>query len=306
MHHARCHPSCKLIYAAYLGAKVRQMQYPNEKLIITLGYMNNQSIILPEFVEKTLLTEELYTKTSWTKHINWVDQLCALVNLCPVAGGAIAAEIQTIVNSTNSYKAAEFLRKFTAFIYALDGLSDEDRIKFIRELEEKAEDGSGNVILNIVDSLDNINKQKILANLVKAKGTQQISISDFFRLHSALVRIPYVDLGQLPMYEEPYYDNEGDTELLFSTGVLRPAAFSANEGDSYVLSPLGVKLVKYGMLLEVGIPLIKGASTGIEWEEIGEEDIDEMFENVPKKHEQSTTNHGKRDNDALQEQETIA
>lgn len=29
-------------------------------------------------------------------------------------------------------------------------------------------------------------------------------------------------------------------------------------------------------------------------------------EQMPKKHEQSTTNHGKRDTDALQEQETIA
>lgn len=54
--------------------------------------------------------------------------------------------------------------------------------------------------------LDNINKQKNLANLTKARINGQISIEDFFRLSNMLERIPYVDLESLHNYIENYYD----------------------------------------------------------------------------------------------------
>lgn len=111
--------------------------------------------------------------------------------------------------------------------------------------------------------------KKILANLVIAKGEGKIIIEDFFRLESVLQRIPYVDLEQLPLYQTEYYDDNGDSELLYSTGVLRPAMYH-QDGDKYVLSPLGVNLMKYGLRLSVEIPQVKGTYTGIGWEEIGE------------------------------------
>ena len=43
-------------------------------------------------------------------------------------------------------------------------------MRFLKELEESAQDTSGNIMLSIIDRLDNIHKQKILANLVMAKG----------------------------------------------------------------------------------------------------------------------------------------
>lgn len=261
--------------------------------------MKKEDIQLPVIVEKTLLSPNLSKKTSLNKSVNWVDQLCAVVNLIPVAGGALAAEIKAVTDTAANYKTSEFLRKFTAFIFALDELNDDERIEFVKEVEEKAQDASGNVMLNMVDSLDNINKQTILANLVKARGAKKISIEDFFRLHSALVRIPYVDLSLLAKYEEPYYDEDGDTELLFSTGVLRPAAFDSHEGDSYVLSPLGVKLVQFGMQAEVGVPLIKGASAGLEWREIGEDEISEMIDKTVDKREYEKSDRAMFDYDAL-------
>ena len=71
------------------------------------------------------------------------------------------------------------------------------------------------------------------------------------------------------MYQTEYYDDNGDSELLYSTGVLRPAMYH-QDGDKYVLSPLGVNLMKYGLRLSVEIPQVKGTYTGIRWEEIGE------------------------------------
>lgn len=229
----------------------------------------DKNSILSDVIQQTLLIPNLAKERPWCQHVNWIDQLCATINLIPGIGGTLAGEIKAITDISANYKASEFLRKFVAFIYGLDNFKDEERISFLKELEEAAQDSSGNVMLSIIDRLDNINKQKILANLVKAKGERNITIDDFFRLESVLERIPYVDLKQLPLYQTEYYDEGGDTELLYSTGVLRPARYH-QDGDKYVLSPLGVNLLRWGLWISVETPQIKGTSAGIEWEEIGD------------------------------------
>lgn len=225
--------------------------------------------ILSDVIQQTLLVPDLAVKRPWNKHVNWIDQLCATVNLIPGIGGALAGEIKAITDIAANYKASEFMRKFIAFIYELDDFDDKERLSFLNELEDAAQDSSGNVLLYIIDRLDNINKQKILANLVRTKAAGKITIEEFFRLESVLERIPYVDLKQLPLYQTEYYDEGGDTELLYSTGVLRPARYHQN-GDKYVLSPLGVNLLRWGLWLPIEPPQIKGTSTGIEWEELGD------------------------------------
>lgn len=181
----------------------------------------------------------------------------------------MSTEINTILDSTSNYKAYEFFRKFTLFIYSLDDdITEEEKHKFLNDLEKTGNDSSGNIILSIIDKLDNINKQIILANLVRSRASGLITIDDFFRLSSVLERIPYVDLKHLPRYQEEYYENDGDTELLYSTGVLRPSQYNS-EGDKYILSPLGVKLMKYGIGIHVDIPLsVKGVSTEVTFNEI--------------------------------------
>ncbi len=228
--------------------------------------MDENKIILSDIVQRILLIPNLAIKKPWHEHINWIDQLCAVVNLIPCIGSAVAGEIKSITDVSANYQAAEFLRKFITFIYELGDFGDNERIKFLKELEETAQDASGNVMLSIIDKLDSIHKQKILANLVRAKGEGKITIEEFFRLESVLQRIPYVDIKQLPLYQTEYYDDNGDSELLHSTGVLRPAMYH-QDGDKYVLSPLGVNLMKYGLLLSVEIPQIKGTSMGLSWTE---------------------------------------
>lgn len=231
--------------------------------------MENEEFILSDLVQQTLLVPNLAAENPWHKHVNWIDQLCAAVNLIPFIGGALASEVKSITSTVANYQASEFLRKFTAFIYELGDLGDNERIEFLKELEEKAQDASGNVMLSIIDRLDNIHKQKILANLVRAKGNGNITIEEFFRLESVLQRIPYVDFEQLPLYQTEYYDENGDSELLYSTGVLRPAVYRS-DGDKYILSPLGVNLLKWGLNYSIDIPRIKGTSTGLQWEDMDE------------------------------------
>lgn len=215
---------------------------------------------LDKIVRDVILVPELDKKQPWHEHTDWVGQICAIVNLIPVCGGAIAQEIQSTINVISNYKATEFLRKLTCFVCNLGEMSDEQRQQFVDEIEQAAEDSAGNVILGIIDRLDSIHKQRILANLVKAKGLGSISVQDFFRLSSALERIPYVDIEQLPNYCKDYYDPNGDTELLFASGVLVQTLADV-DGNEYRLSALGVKLMTFGLQINVEIEEIKGTRT---------------------------------------------
>lgn len=212
---------------------------------------------LDKLVRDVILVPDLDKKQPWQAHTDWIGQICAIVNLIPVCGGAIAQEIQSTINAVSNYKAAEFLRKLTCFVCNLGEMSDEQRQQFVDEIEQAAEDSAGNVILGIVDRLDSIHKQKILANLVKAKSLGFIPVQDFFRLSSALERIPYVDIELLPNYCTDYYDPNGDTELLFASGVLIQT-FADIEGNKYRLSTLGIKLMTYGLLVRVEVEEAKG------------------------------------------------
>lgn len=243
--------------------------------------MEEGNLNIAELIKQTLSVSNLAEKKPWHEHVDWKDQLCSVVNLIPLVGGFFAAEIKNVDNIISNYRASEFLRKFTRFILELDDFNDEERCKFMQEIESAAGDTSGNVMLSIIDGMDNINKQKVLANLVKAKGNGDISIEDFFRLESVLRRIPYVDLQQLENYQSEYYDEYGDTELLNSTGVLRPAKYNV-EGDKYVLSPLGVSLLKWGLGVSVCLPNISGTAT-VEvpsTEPIPDSEIDKIFEDA--------------------------
>ena len=96
-----------------------------------------------------------------------------------------------------------------------------------------------------------------------AKINGLISIDDYFRLSSVLARIPYTDLDNLVLYQNEYYDEDGDTELLYSTGVLRMAKIS-EEGDKYILSPLGEKFIKYVLDNNVNVKHVTGTKTEIQ------------------------------------------
>ena len=244
--------------------------------------MKKDNFHFSEIVEQTLSIPELSRNNDWKKQINWKDQLCAILNLIPYAVGFIAGEVKAITESVQNYKATEFFRKFVTFIYNLEDFSYEQRKEFIDEVKNKAQDDFGNVLMSMIDRLDNINKQQILANLVGAKVNGKITIEDFFRLQSVLERIPYLDLDKLHQYQKEYYDTEGDTELLFATGVLRAARYH-EDGDLYVLSPLGVNMLKWGMKMDVETPLIKGAATGPSWEDVADvPNFNEMKEVINK------------------------
>ena len=75
-----------------------------------------------------------------------------------------------------------FFVKYTAFILGVVDTTEKEREKFAEEISKKANDAAGNVIAGMVDRLDNINKEVILANLTMARIDDKISIENFFSL----------------------------------------------------------------------------------------------------------------------------
>lgn len=200
------------------------------------------------------------------------DILVSSFNLIPNVGGMIAGVIQSI----QSYRELELFRKLLLFIYEIKDTSEKDRSKFVDEIEAIAHDYSGSILTGMIDRIDNINKSVILANLVKNKILGNISIEDFFRLSSMTERIPYVDLINLPKYQVDYYDESGDTELLFATGVLTQTVIDANDNGKYRLSILGQKLLEYGMGMKLEVE--RNAGTVFSLNTATTEDINRIFE----------------------------
>lgn len=239
--------------------------------------MNDLSVVVKDVLESTDL-----------KNINKVDlkniskdALIGAINCLPIVGGVIASYLQIAKNNRETYLELDFYRKLLALIYEIQDLQPKDIKCFMDDVEKNANDFSGNVITNLVNRTDNINKARVLANLIKSRVKGDISIHDFFRLSSVLERIPYVDLNRLDQYKKPYYDDSGDTELLYATGALKLNTIDADNENLYILSELGRKLLVFGMhhFLDVenkGGTNINGMITSSET--ITGSDIDQMFD----------------------------
>ena len=238
-----------------------------QKTIDSINAMTTDS--LAKVVANSLETPDLNSFKKANSSF-WKGQLKAFVSVIPVVGGVVAEELQQLYD----YKDDEFFRKFTRYLLGMANTTKEERLKFADDIQKKAEDYSGNVILGMVDRLDNINKQAVFANLSVARIKGQISIEDFFRLHYLLERTPYVDLKELHQYEKPFYDSSGDTELLFATGALEMVTIDSNETNKYSLSRLGEMLLKWGLNVEISIEHGKG--TSVEQGAISKMEIEEI------------------------------
>lgn len=198
----------------------------------------------------------------------WKGQLKAVVNLF---SGAAAEELQQYYD----YKDDEFFRKFTAYLLEMKETTVDERHQLAEEIQQKAEDYAGNVIFGMVDRLDHIKKQQVFARLSIAKIHRMITIEDYFRLYSLLERIPWVDFKCLQQYEKPFYDENGDTELLFASGALEQVSIDSKGGpNKYLLSRLGEMLLRWGF--NIHLELEHGKGTNVEIDTLTAEDIEEI------------------------------
>lgn len=241
--------------------------------------MDNLPVVVKDILESTDLQK---IKKVDLKNIG-KEALIGAFNCIPVLGGVVSSYLQIAKSNRETYLEMEFYRKLLALIYGIKDLKPNDIKSFMDEVENNARDFSGCVITHLVNKTDNVNKATILANLIKSRVENEITIHDFFRLSSMLDRIPYIDLNELEKYQKAYYDDSGDTELLYATGALKLDTIDAQEENLYILSELGRKLLKYGMLRSAHVDNHGGTSVnGLITDEniISNADIDSMIDSM--------------------------
>ena len=241
--------------------------------------MDNLPVVVKDILESTDLQK---IKKVDLKNIG-KEALIGAFNCIPVLGGVVSSYLQIAKSNRETYLEMEFYRKLLALIYGIKDLKPNDIKSFMDEVENNARDFSGCVITHLVNKTDNVNKATILANLIKSRVENEITIHDFFRLSSMLDRIPYIDLNELEKYQKAYYDDSGDTELLYATGALKLDTIDAQEENLYILSELGRKLLKYGMLRSAHVDNHGGTSVnGMITDEniISNADIDSMINSM--------------------------
>lgn len=221
-------------------------------------YMSQEEIC--GAIEKSLRSPRL-NELSPLLDINlWKQQFDVLLDICKGnEATAVCQQIKVILD----YRKENIFRKLVCYFCGLKDTTQEQRCKFADEIEKKADDKSGYVLLDMIDRLDNINKLTILANLTRARLDEFISIEQFFRLYSLLVRIPYVDLVSLSKYATEYYDENGDTELLYATGALIQTSIGEKGNSKYVLSILGEELLLWGVKINIQVQRKQGTSIGL-------------------------------------------
>lgn len=141
----------------------------------------------------------------------------------------------------------------------LDALSqegyDQDQINEMAEdLGEKNYETLYETLLDTIDRIDNINKARILANILRHSANGDIARDNFLRHSWILSTVPYIDLQQLNKYITDYFQ-PSSSEILSSLGLINETVIDGGTfgeggeegGSKYGLSPLGEEMLHFGL-----------------------------------------------------------
>lgn len=135
---------------------------------------------------------------------------------------------------------------------------DYDRVKmdaFWYEYTTANKENGYEMMLSVLDKIDNLNKIDIMANLLKAKLEEKLSIDNFVRLTQSLQIVPFVDLKRLPDYLVSI-GTRHDTYMLLAAGLLYNSGIGIDSIDSknsnhYQLNENGLLFVRYGLNVDI-------------------------------------------------------
>ncbi len=207
---------------------------------------NNDNII--ESFEISLLSEDKKDLIA-TVGDTGID---AVISNGALDGVPILGILNGIYKVGKNIQALRLCKKVTKFLYDTLSISQKDKDKFIKEFAETNKEKGAELLLSVIDKIDNINKIKYLANLMKARVNEEISIENFVRLCLVVEKLPYVDFCNLEKYKQDYSE-VGTDDILLSAGVIYNSVIDANDGDKYKLNYIGKLLLRYGMGKDIDV-----------------------------------------------------
>lgn len=188
----------------------------------------------------------------------------------------LASIAKSVASVPAQYRENEFVRKLLSFLYNVDSITVEERQKVLCSIAEKSDDYVGNILLNLIDRIDHIEKINIMVNLFIAVAKNEIDGEMFLRLSTVLCYVPFVDLKHLSEYQKDIYQ-PCISETLFASGLIYQSVIDGGTSESsgtdlYHISHLGHQLAKYGMRLQLpeeNLTAKTKDANGLTWESLG-------------------------------------
>ena len=188
----------------------------------------------------------------------------------------LASIVKSVISAPAQYRENEFVRKLLSFLYNVDSISVDERRKVLNIIAEKSDEYVGNILLNLIDRIDHIEKINIVVNPFIAVAKNEIDGEMFLRLSSVLCYVPYVDLKHLSEYQKDIYQ-PCISETLFASGLIYQSVIDGGTSELsgtnlYHISHLGHQLAKFGMRLNLSEQKLSAQTidaNGLTWETIG-------------------------------------
>ena len=95
---------------------------------------------------------------------------------------------------------ARLMKKTWTFLWNTQELTQEQKQKFIRDFSKANQERGAEVLLDIINRIENVNKIAVLCNLIKSRIAEYITIEELVRLVFILERVPISDLTKLYDY----------------------------------------------------------------------------------------------------------
>lgn len=185
----------------------------------------------------------------------------------------LASVVKSIASAPAQYRENEFARKLLSFLYNVESISVKDRQMVLTAIADKGDDYVGNILLNLIDRVDHIEKINIMVNLFTAVARNEMDGEMFLRLSTVLCYVPYVDLKHLADYQKNLYQ-PCISETLYASGLIYQSVIdggnAASKGTNlFHLSHLGYQLAKFGIglqLSEENLTAKTEDASGLKWE----------------------------------------
>ena len=178
-----------------------------------------------------------------------------------------------------NFNTARLMKKTWAFLWNTQDFTQEQKRKFLKDFSDANQERGAEVLLDIINRIENVNKIAVLCNLIKSRIAECITIEELVRLVFILERVPISELTKLYAYKENHYV-PGESELLYASGLVYEAVLDRDNGSQYALSANGRQLLKFGLGIDVEQNVIaKKEIPGTVWEDdiAVDEDIEQLF-----------------------------
>lgn len=175
------------------------------------------------------------------------DSITAFFDLA--TGTPFPTFAKSFLKSFTSIRDYKFAKRLIIFLSSLEALRISEQVELRRMLEKRDGDKAGEVLLELVDSMDDDKKVKLLTVLAKEVAYKKLEIEEFYRFGHAIKNLYYNDLLLLHKFgSESYIPTV--SESLFSHGLITQSSIverklSRGTGIRYTITKEGRELNKF-------------------------------------------------------------